>query len=163
MKAAVLFFLFSVVLSAQCKIVLDERNQEPMAVGFGDRSVFDDSTFSSWFDKEYAFYHVDEEVFDNLETGLHNLNITIVMGTWCHDSQREVPRFFKILDKLDFPDENLRILFVDRKKKGLKDEAEKFDIEYVPTFIFFRNDEEIGRIVESPIKTLEEDIIDIVE
>jgi thiol-disulfide isomerase/thioredoxin len=134
-----------------------------MAVGHGDRSVFEDSSFSGWFNKEYAFYHVDEDAFDKLETELHNLNITIVLGTWCGDSKREVPRFLKILDKLDFPEDVVKLIFVDREKQGLEDEVEDLDIELVPTIIFFRDDEELGRIVESPYETLEEDMIGILE
>ena len=163
MKFAVIFFLLSTVLSAQCKLVIDEQTQSYMAVGFGDRTVFEDSSFSGWFDKEYAFYHVDEDAFDKLETGLHNLNITIVMGTWCSDSKREIPRFLKILDKLDFPEDAVKLIFVDREKRGLEDEVEYLDIELVPTIIFYRDDEELGRIVESPYGTLEEDIIDILK
>ena len=163
MKLMIIFFLLSVVLNAQCKLVIDEKTQSPMAVGFGDRSVLDDSSFSGWFNKEYAFYHVNEDAFDKLETGLHDLNITIVMGTWCSDSKREVPRFLKILDKLDFPEDAVKLIFVDREKQGLEDEVDDLDIELVPTIIFFRGDEELGRIVEAPYGTLEEDMAAILE
>ena len=36
------------------------------------------------------------------------------------------------------------------------------DIELVPTFIFYRNGEELGRIVETPEDTLEKDLAEIV-
>ncbi len=29
--------------------------------------------------------------------------ITCVLGTWCSDSRREVPRFWKLLDEMDHP------------------------------------------------------------
>ena len=163
MKFVFVFFILSAVLSAQYKFVFDERTQSNMAVGYGERSVLEDSSFSGWFNKEYAFYHVDEDAFDKLETGLHDLNITIVMGTWCSDSKREVPRFLKILDKLDFPEDAVKLIFVDREKQGLADEVEDLDIELVPTIIFYRDDEKLGRIVEAPYGTLEEDMIAILE
>ncbi len=41
---------------------------------------------------------------------------------------------------------------------GLIDELE---IEMVPTFIIMNGNKEIGRIVESPVNTLEEDLVEI--
>ena len=163
MKLLIMFFVFTIVISAQPKTVIDKETQKPMLVGIGDRTAFNDTSFSGWFNKEYLFYKVKEEVFDSVITGLQDLNVTIVMGTWCGDSRREVPRFYKILDKLDFPKEYIRLIFVDRDKQGLEDEVEDLDVELVPTIIFFRDGKELGRIVEAPYKTLEEDMKEILE
>ena len=38
---------------------------------------------------------------------------------------------------------------------------EGMDIQYVPTIILFKNGEELGRIVESPVETLEKDLLKI--
>jgi len=43
------------------------------------------------------------------------------------------------------------------KKHALGREDKKFKIERIPTFIFLRNGKEIGRIIETPVKSLEED------
>jgi hypothetical protein len=37
-------------------------------------------------------------------------------------------------------------------------DVDSLDIELVPTFIFYRKGMEIGRIVETPLQTMEEDI-----
>ena len=42
-----------------------------------------------------------------------------------------------------------------------QDELHGYEIEYVPTFIFYREDKEIGRIIETPILSLEEDMLAI--
>ena len=83
------------------------------------------------------------------------------MGTWCSDSRREVPRFFKILDAVNYPSDKVAIICVDEDKKTRGNELTGLKIELVPTLIFYKNGNELGRIVESPNDTLEKDIIKI--
>lgn len=163
MKLLLAFFVLTVIVSAQSKIINDEKTQKPMFVGLGDRTVFEDSSFSGWFNKEYSSYKINEEKFEEISEELDAVDITIVLGTWCSDSRREVPRFLKILDQLSFPENKIKYIFVDRKKKGLSDEVDSLNIEFVPTMIFYRAGEEIGRIIETPDETLEEDLISIVD
>lgn len=155
--------MLTIIISAQGKIITDEKNQKPMFVGLGDRTVFEDSSFSGWFDEEYNSYQIKEEIFEEVSEKLGDVKIKIVLGTWCSDSKREVPRFLKILDQLNFSQTKIEYFFVDRKKKGLSGEVDSFKIEYVPTIIFYRDEEEIGRIIEAPDETLEEDLISIVD
>ena len=44
---------------------------------------------------------------------------------------------------------------------GLLNETEGLNIEKVPTFIFYKNGIEIGRIIESPEKSIEKDFLKI--
>ena len=44
----------------------------------------------------------------------------------------------------------------------MKDEVEDLDIQFIPTFIFYKNKKEIGRITEIPESTLEGDIEKII-
>ena len=161
MKIFIALFLLSMVLSAQNKIVIDETTQKQMLVGYGDRTVFSDSSFKNWFDEEYIGYKILDEAYERLSVDFEDVKITIVLGTWCSDSRREVPRFFKILDEINFPEENTKLIFVNRSKNGLSDEVEGLNIEFVPTIIFYRNKDEIGRIIETPNETLEEDFISL--
>ena len=163
MKLLFIFFILTFVVSAQSKIMTDEKSQKPMFVGLGDRTVFEDSSFSGWFNEEYSSYKINEEIFEEVSEKLKEVDITIVLGTWCSDSRREVLRFLKILDQLSFPENKIKYIFVDRKKKGLSNEVNSLNIEFVPTIIFYRVGEEIGRIIETPDETLEEDLISIVD
>ena len=54
--------------------------------------------------------------------------------------------------------ENLKMICVDRDKKAEGTEVGDLNIEFVPTFIIYKNDEEVGRIIEEPKVTLEEDL-----
>jgi thiol-disulfide isomerase/thioredoxin len=84
------------------------------------------------------------------------------MGTWCEDSQLETPRFYKLLDSLKFDPNKLTMITVNRAKKTPDNLQEGLNIFRVPTFIFYKKNKEIGRFVEYPRETLENDILKIV-
>ncbi len=73
------------------------------------------------------------------------------------------PGFIKYLDEIEYPSENVNLINVNREKVGLADEVDGMEIHFVPTLIFYRNDEEIGRIVEMPYESLEKDMLEIVK
>lgn len=168
MKTNVLLFLVLVSvfrLSAQeiNKTIYDEMADENILFGYFDRDGVTGEDFNFWFDEEYQSYSVDIKTLENINPEiLSSLEIKVVMGTWCEDSQREVPRFYKILDKLDFNTENLIMIGVNRLKLADETEVNELNIELVPTIIFYINDEEIGRIIESPEESLEKDLFNII-
>ncbi|MBX2927311.1 MAG: thioredoxin family protein [Saprospiraceae bacterium] len=134
----------------------------PMLLGRIDRKGLLQAPFSEWFNAEYASYQVNTAAAAPLQGKFTELDIEIFMGTWCEDSQREVPRFFKILDQLGVDEQRLRMYSLDdhpdRRKTSPQGEEKGKNIEYVPTFIFSRAGQEIGRIVESPQMSLEADM-----
>jgi hypothetical protein len=72
-----------------------------------------------------------------------------------------VPPFIKILDAagVSVP---VRFLSVQRKPvKSIRYYSDEFQVERVPTFIFYRGGTEIGRIVENPDAGLIEDMLAI--
>lgn len=91
--------------------------------------------------------------------------MTIVLGTWCTDSQQQVPKMFSVLDTLkqEFGTEIETItIAVDRPKRQPESLISGLDITNVATFIYFRDGEEIGRIVETPRALVEDDLFAIV-
>ena len=84
------------------------------------------------------------------------------MGTWCGDSKRETPRFYKILEETNFDENYFELITVNRSKKTPDNLQEGFNIIRVPTFIFYKEGKEVGRYVEYPRETLEKDILKIV-
>ena len=42
------------------KIVLDEKSHKNMYVGYGDLTVFKDTSFSTWYGAEYDVYQPDK-------------------------------------------------------------------------------------------------------
>ncbi|MHA7058635.1 thioredoxin domain-containing protein [Aquimarina sp. M1] len=121
--------------------------------------------YHNWFSKNYESYTPNEKVVHSIKTSLQEYTIIMFMGTWCGDSKKEVPSFYKVLNASGFPINRLTTIAVqaDRKyyKQSTGGEHEGLNIHRVPTFIFYKNGKEVNRIVESPKKTIEEDISDI--
>jgi len=91
------------------------------------------------------------------------LRITVVLGTWCPDSRREVPRFMKIVDLWGFPKQKIHMIGVDLDKVAPLGNFSLLDIQRVPTFIFYKNNIEAGRIIETPVTSLEQDMVKILK
>lgn len=143
------------------KQILDEKSGKNMLIGICDKSAFNDSSYSWWFNPEYENYQPDSMTIAALKEKKVDCAITIVMGSWCSDSKREVPRFYKILELIGYDLKKLNLICVDRKKESPEGNIPNLNIKFVPTFIFFRDGKEIGRIIETPKKRLEEDIVEI--
>lgn len=156
-----LFILSYTLYSQDYKIVNDGNNGEPMILGYCPVAEMNDSVFSNTWTDEYRNYNPDYETLDQLEGKLDSINIKIVFRSTCSDSREQLPRFFKILNELNYPINTLTLIGVDHDKKALAKETDGLDIELVPTFIFYKNGIEIGRIVEMPTVSLEQDLLSI--
>jgi len=143
-------------------ITIDEKTDKPMLMGYTTLEAFSDTSFSWWWNSEYNMYDVDSMNVEELKMKLEDVDIKIVMGTWCSDSRTEVPHFYKILDEINYPYEKVTLINVNRARQGLENEVEGLDINFVPTFIFYKAGEEIGRIIEMPYDTLEKDMLEII-
>ncbi len=111
-----------------------------------------------WYKTNYDSYKVDSLSLPATKL-FKDVNVVLFLGTWCGDSKREVPKFFKILEKCTIPESRVTIYALDRTKKT-EDSTfnKKYNIDRVPTYIFLKEGKEIGRIVESPKESLEKDI-----
>lgn len=123
--------------------------------------------YSGWFKKNYSNYKPNNAVISQLKNKLPKYTITLFMGTWCGDSKREVPKFYKILEEANFPMERLTSIAVSNEKDTYKQspggEHEGLNIHRVPAFILYEEGKEINRIVEHPIISLEEDLLNIIK
>lgn len=90
--------------------------------------------------------------------------VEVIMGTWCSDSLREVPKFLRIVDDLktqfgvELP---ATFVAVDRSKQKPAELIANKDVQKVATFIYYRGDRELGRIVERPQGLFEDDLLAI--
>lgn len=142
--------------------VTAEKNDRGYLIGIANRESFTDDAYKSWFDSRYEEYETDKEVIEQLKGEINNFTIKGFMGTWCGDSKRETPRFYKILDETGFNQDYFELITVGRNKKTPDNLQEGYDILRVPTFIFFKNGKEVGRYVEYPRETIEKDVLKIV-
>lgn len=131
-------------------------------VGIASKSDFLVAPFNDWFDFNYEDYELNTETIETLKPLLKDITIKAFMGTWCGDSKEQTPIFYKILDAVEFNYNNLEMVAVNRSKKTPDNLQEGLNIIRVPTFIFYEKGNEIGRFVEYPRESVEEDILKIV-
>lgn len=114
--------------------------------------------------QNYAVYEPDGEALEILKTKIgDNLKIDVYLGFWCGDSRNNVPVFLKIIDGIE--SNTLKIDYYSVERKPTKETqyfVEELKIERVPTFIFYRDGKEIGRIIENPKKNMLDDFLEIV-
>jgi len=127
--------------------------KDPYHYGILSKTLIESHAGYSWFNKQYNKYIPQIEQID--ENKLNQVSIKIFMGTWCHDSKREVPRLYKILDAIGHNESNLEIIGLTKDKKGYFNDYSQYGIINTPTFIFFHKGQEIGRIIERPKGLLE--------
>ena len=116
-----------------------------------NREGLSSKQYQQWFKTKYEAYQPNNTMLAACnQEALEGLSIKLLMATWCGDSKRNVPAFFKIMDSLGFEESKLQMWALDRRKQGPNNEQQRFGVTRVPTIIFYRDDVEIGRFVERP-------------
>lgn len=171
MKKAFTILIFVVLLipfgcdsSKEVNHEITSHEGEKILVGEIDILGLSVEPYQTWFDENYKNYVVDAASIENVD--VDEVKIQLFLGTWCSDSQLQVPQFIKILNYLKYDLNNLSMIGLDnhpdRDLQSPQHEEEGLDIQFVPTFIFYRDGIELGRIVEYPEKSLEKDMSKIV-
>lgn len=148
------------VAETTTEVALDE-NGVPIIVGIQKRMALETAPYDTWFKSAYKEHTLDTVTINSIKQDLAQTDITVYMGTWCEDSQRETPAFYKILDLAGIEANTIKLITVS-EDKDTPDGLEKgMNITNVPTIILSKKGEELGRIVEYPIESLEKDIAKI--
>jgi thiol-disulfide isomerase/thioredoxin len=141
---------------------LNFHDQTTWILGYFKPDQLTHYPYSTWYLKGIDDYQIKTEAINKLlEINKDDLSIKIVMGIWCPDSRREVPRFMRVMDAWHFPVEKLIFIGVDDAKQSPVGEYTSLNIQRVPTFILYKNNIEAGRIIENPKTSLEQDMVDI--
>lgn len=158
-----LILLFTINASAQNfnkKMVDPNRSKEIMINKCSREAITSFAEFKDSYDSNYDAYVPDSTTFNLLSKTLKTEKITIVLGTWCGDSKLQVPHFLKIMDALKIKEDQITFIAVDGLKHAENGLLDNLKITNVPTFIFSDKDgKEVARITESPVETLEKDML----
>jgi thiol-disulfide isomerase/thioredoxin len=159
------------LLKINAQIITEEKPQHPsctedknMIIGKTTLTGLEQNQeFWSEYLMHYGQYEVEHHVIEQILQFLpgRNITITVVLGTWCSDSKEQFPVFEKVIDQLPPDIISVNIIGVDRDKLAGNLDISSLEIEFVPTFIFYENGQELGRIVEIPSETMEKDILHI--
>jgi len=161
-----LFMLLFIGAQAQemNQVIFDSDVNRDILFGWVNREGTISQDFLEDEQLKYDAYVADTESIAFLKNAFEadeSLNILVVFATWCGDSKAHVPDFYKVADLAGIS--NVKYLAVNRKKNAGAIDMSAMDIQRVPTFIVYKGDEEIGRIIESPIYSIEKDLVTILK
>ena len=118
--------------------------------------------FPDW-QGEVASYLPKAEIISRLNSIDYEIKIEVFLGIWCPDSKQHVSAYIKIMEMAENPFIRTLYIGIPKEKDARQPYIQGKDIVKVPTFIVYINDEERGRIIEHPKKSVEEDLVDIIE
>jgi hypothetical protein len=143
-----------------------DKNGNLILLGKCSRERLAQPPFDVWYTKNFAAYTVDSSTANQIKPLLKNKRFLLFMGTWCGDSRREVPRMYKILDYCNVKPSQIQLITLNNSDTAYKQspghEEQGLNIRRVPTLLIFENQREVGRVVESPVTSLEKDLLAIV-
>lgn len=147
MRSVTVALIFSIVMPFSLEVMADRYP-------IGDISHAELLERHEVFKRNYDAYEVPAGI-----NGLPaDLEVKILFGTWCHDSEREVPRMLKLLAASGVREENISLIALNIRKEEPQGRAKALRVDYTPTFIFFSDGKEQTRIVERPTNSLEKDL-----
>lgn len=101
------------------------------------------------FKQGYDDYQPQTEQLSQMQS-LAGKDVLVMFGTWCHDSEREVPRFLKLLSESQVNLNSLTLVALDFDKNDPLGISDTYDLRYTPTFVVLEDREEVARVIERP-------------
>jgi thiol-disulfide isomerase/thioredoxin len=123
--------------------------------------LFSEPSFT-WLQSGIDEYKPNAEAVAVLQSRLKEYTIVVFIGTWCDDSHYLLPKLTKVLQLAGYPLTGVTMYGTDRDKKTKNGEQAQYGITLVPTIILLKNGKEAGRITESALKSVEEDLAKMV-
>lgn len=106
-----------------------------------------------------AAYQPDPEALIKLAGLGREVRIEVFFGSWCSDSEAHVSAFFKVLDMADTPLIRAAYVGVPEAKDKREPYVRGRGVEKLPTFVVLVDGREVGRIVETPQRSVEADLV----
>jgi thiol-disulfide isomerase/thioredoxin len=145
------------------KQVADTIDGGMMLLGPINAAGLNQEPYALWFEENSKAYTPDMTLIEEIKPLLKPCYVKVFMGSWCEDSQREVPALLKLLDLADFDSSQLEIIAMTHDKDTPENYEADYQIEFIPTIMFFKDGAELNRIVEYAQETLELDMLKILK
>ncbi|MFC1628295.1 TlpA family protein disulfide reductase [Gemmatimonadota bacterium] len=113
------------------------------------------------FRSRTALISSEREAVTYLRDLRKEITILIFMGSWNVSSQIHVPALFATLQQVDNKRITVKIIGMDRRLQDRDRVAERYDVSTLPTFVLEHKGIEVGRIIETPSRSIALDVITI--
>lgn len=131
--------------------------------GIINKGTLDSDSNYIWLSRDMKYIKPSETAVATFKTQKNKFNLIVFGGTWCEDTQNLLPKFYKLIEKSEYPEKNIMLVAVDRNKQTINDLHAKYKVTQVPTFIVMQGDKEIGRVVEyGKYNDIEKELAEIV-
>lgn len=158
--------LLTILLLASGSAVAEPQNTPAPALNDAIGPITADTLLAQYpaFAAEYAAYQVSAADISTLQSlpDLSDVQLLVLFGSWCHDSEREVPRMLKLLQHSGVALNTIALQAVDRQKQHPDGLQQTYALQYTPTIIVLRDGQELGRIIERPKQSLAADLAQII-
>ena len=158
-----IWVVLSVIIFSSCSIINKNNKSRMILNGITTQAILTGNINFSWFDEEYKNYVPNQEIINSLKPLKNEIKVLVIAGSWCGDTQRELPRFFKMINSIGVPNKQIEMIMVDENKKTAAFNISVIQVSNIPTFIFFKDGKELGRIIEKPVITLEDDLAKLLQ
>ena len=138
-------------------MTVTDKDGSKILVGTAVRTSLEEPAFP-WFKKGYDAYKPSAAPLKIIKAQAPALHVEVFGGTWCDDTHELLPKFYKVADEAKIKDDQITLHLVNRDKKSKDGTTDKYKIVNVPTYVFFKNGVEIGRITESVKTSIEADM-----
>lgn len=125
-----------------------DEEEKKFLYGIVTRNQIINDTSFTWYAENSKYAKPAADVVDAIKAGKDKVSLVLFVGTWCHDTQQLLPKYFKSLEAAGFPDERLTIFATDRNKETISNMHKVFAVINVPTIIVMQEGKEVGRVSE---------------
>lgn len=166
----ILFFIFLATTlafevqaqSQQLKVEFDSAGNK-MLIGRINEGMLANDTAFRWFYQGVNHYQPNADWIKYISYYRDSFKVVAFVGTWCQDTKKLLPEFYRVMIGASYPLNTLVVYGIDEQLHGLGEEAKMFHIKTTPTFIFLHNGQEIGRIGDKIQRSMEADIVSILQ
>lgn len=132
-------------------------------VGKIDEKVLANDSAFRWFYYGVNNYKPDPAWTKYISFYRDSFDVVVFAGTWCNDSKRLLPQFYRVMMASSYPLSKIKLYGVDHQLRTLGDESSQYGLTETPTFIFLRDGKEIGRITDKLRRGMDADIVSILQ
>lgn len=138
-----------------------EKSDDHNFLPLGEMTWMQIISGSNVFNMRYVDYIPNSDAIQTIHNYPKPLEIKVFWGDWCKDSKKHVPGFIKSMEFAE--NKNIQVVYINlnRQKKEPAEAIAGWDIQHIPTFVVISNGKEVGRVVETPKTTIEQDIAEI--
>ncbi|MDF2176699.1 thioredoxin family protein [Aliiglaciecola sp. CAU 1673] len=153
---------FGLMLVTGCATTAEKGSDKVASKRSENLGVMEKQTLLSQypaFTLEYQNYYPSQADIAAM-AALQDKEILVLFGTWCHDSEREVPRLLKLIDESGVNLRKLTLVAVDMDKTEPGNLHLVYGLRFTPTIILIEDGLEVARIVERPNQSIAKDFVD---